>query len=516
MNKKIIFALGVLMIVSLIYPLYPSIIKAEIDSTGSTSEVVGSGDILESAPGLTLNDVPTDGSAAIIPDPYGNTVLTDKGDSVGIERNISIPASFDANGNPIPFDSNNLLTGLDAARDQNASGNYDKGAWDAFADNQFAVFDKDNMKVEYNSKTKTYDIKVNAEISKANLAANAQRMKAADQIIAAAGNKNINIEQLVDKIMKDTLKITKENTVYKAQREAILKMVRDPKQAKQWRAWLAAQQIIMANIKYIPPKQKVEKSPVPSDGGACAAWNAQGQPGPVTCLGAGTKTGFRSPCTVSQTQEYMSSYTTTTPNNSDPFIKNRSPFCDSQRGGYLNFSEIMNTFGHRVWSKDDLMNNGVSAFNRIRMQDQFANNPWKSSWRGEMRRWNPFREGNKLSGIPYKILWSPVLDSWTDADHRINPMITESIEHRDKAERSNARFTAKYGLNDPLKVYNNAPNPRMKVTALDLDNNAWNESETANIFCAGQYDMKIEPRYDIQRWDRYRLFYLHNFFTYRI
>lgn len=78
-------------------------------------------------------------------------------------------------------------------------------------------------------------------------------------------------------------------------------------------------------------------------------------------------------------------------------------------------------------------------------------------------------------------------------------MITESIEHRDNAERSNVRFTAKYGLNDPLKVYNNAPNPRMRVTALGLNNNAWNESEATNIFCTGQYDMKIEPRYDIQR-----------------
>lgn len=130
MSKKITYALEILVIVSLICPLFPGVLEAEIDSTGSTSEVVGSGYVFESAPGLTLNDVPTDGSAAIIPDPYGNTLLTDKGDSVGIERNISIPASFDANGNPIPFDANNLLTGLDAARDQTASKNYEKGAWD--------------------------------------------------------------------------------------------------------------------------------------------------------------------------------------------------------------------------------------------------------------------------------------------------------------------------------------------------------------------------------------------------
>lgn len=37
-----------------------------------------------------------------------------------------------------------------------------------------------------------------------------------------------------------------------------------------------------------------------------------------------------------------------------------------------------------------------------------------------------------------------------------------------------------------------------------------------SVIPISQYDMKIEPRYDIQRWDRYRLFDLHNFFTYRI
>lgn len=78
MNKKIIYALVILMTISLIYPLFPSDIKAEIDSTDSTSEVVGSGDILESAPGLTLNDVPADGTPATVTDNYGNTVLTDK------------------------------------------------------------------------------------------------------------------------------------------------------------------------------------------------------------------------------------------------------------------------------------------------------------------------------------------------------------------------------------------------------------------------------------------------------
>ncbi|MCI5674857.1 MAG: hypothetical protein MR314_01630, partial [Ezakiella sp.] len=318
MNKKIIYALGILMTISLIWPLFPSDIKAEIDTTDATSEVVGSEDIFESAPGLTLNDVPADGTPATVTDNYGNTVLIDKGDSVGIERNISIPASFDANGNPIPFDASNLLLGLDAAKDQNASGNYEKGAWEAFNDNQFAVFDKDSMKVEYNPETKTYDIKVNAEISKADLAANAQRMDAADRLIDGVKNGE-NTEQLVNDIMETILKISKENPVYEAQRKALLEMAKNREKAEEWKAFLDRQKIIMDNIKYIPPKQIVHTSPVPSDGGDCAKWNAQSQPAPVTCLGAGSKQGFRSPCTVSQTQEFMSSYTTTTPNNSDPY-----------------------------------------------------------------------------------------------------------------------------------------------------------------------------------------------------
>lgn len=37
-----------------------------------------------------------------------------------------------------------------------------------------------------------------------------------------------------------------------------------------------------------------------------------------------------------------------------------------------------------------------------------------------------------------------------------------------------------------------------------------------SVIPISQYYMKIEPRYDIQGWDRYRLFDLHNFFTYRI
>lgn len=78
MNKKIIYALGILVIISLICPLFPSVLEAEIDSTGSTSEVVGSGDVFESAPGLTFNDVPVDGTPATVTDNYGNTVLTDK------------------------------------------------------------------------------------------------------------------------------------------------------------------------------------------------------------------------------------------------------------------------------------------------------------------------------------------------------------------------------------------------------------------------------------------------------
>lgn len=44
----------------------------------------------------------------------------------------------------------------------------------------------------------------------------------------------------------------------------------------------------------------------------------------------------------------------------------------------------------------------------------------------------------------------------------------------------------------------------------------WKNDAQKSVIPISQYYMKIEPRYDIQRWDRYRLFDLHNFFTYRI
>lgn len=509
LDKIVIVAVVLLLPLSIVHNIT---IKAEtaadgsnIDNTGATSEVVGKNDAQKSVIPISQYDIKA-----------GVPITTKE----GIEVNISNPGGGDLvkttvfyplnvpigeNGKQMPLDKSMFNFGNDALKDGVATKNYGANAFANLIDSKALMTEK-GFEYVTNEKGDVIGIEVNYEGSKSAMENISVLTESLTTIIEDNGTTPA--DQLLSQLM-EKLDMTPEHPNYDKYKEAIEQAIKDPNMAKESLEALQKQLNMFMAMSFQPPEQTVHTSTVPSDGGACAEWNAQGQPAPVTCLGAGTQQGQRANCSVSQTQEFMSSYTTTTPNNSDPFIKNRSPFCDSQRGGYLNFSEIMNTFGHRVWSKDDLMNNGVSAFNRVRMQDQFTNNPWKSSWRGEMRRWNPFKEGNKLSGIPYKILWSPVLDSWTDADHRINPMITESIEHRDKAERSNAAFTAKYGLNDPLKVYNNAPNPRMRVTALDLNNNAWNESETANIFCAGQYDMKIEPRYDIQKWDRYRLFDLH-------
>lgn len=485
LNKIMIVAVVLLLPLLIVHNIT---IKAEtaadgsnIDNTGATSEVVGGNDAQKSVIPISQYDIKAgvpittkEGVEVNISNPGGGDLV-----KTDVFYPLNIPRGED--GKQLPVDKSMFNFGNDALKDGVATKNYGANAFANLIDSKALMTEKGFAYVK-NEKGDIVGVKVSYEGSKSAMEKISVLTKSLEAIIKDNGNTPGDklLTQLLTK-----LDMTPEHPNYDAYKEALEKAIKDNNIAKETLESLQKQLNMFMAMSFQPPKQTVHKSPVPSDGGACAAWNAQGQPAPVTCLGAGTQQGHRANCSVSQTQEFMSSYTTTTPNNSDPFIKNKSPFCDSQRGGYLNFSEIMNTFGHRVWSKDDLMNNGVSAFNRIRMKDQFANNPWKSSWRGEMRRWNPFKEGNKLSGIPYKILWSPVLDSWTDADHRINPMITESIEHRDKAERSNARFTAKYGLNDPLKVYNNAPNPRMRVTALDLNNNAWNESETANIFCAG-------------------------------
>ena len=236
-----------------------------------------------------------------------------------------------------------------------------------------------------------------------------------------------------------------------------------------------------------------------------------GQPGSVVC-DRGSGTGFRAKCTVGHDEEFMSSYTTTTPNDpADDPIRNRTLFCDDQLPGYLIFSEIMNPFGNRVYDNKTLLNNGTSKYLQYKYQDKFNENPWKSSWRGEKRNWNPFKDGNKLSGIPYKVAWTEKFDGWYDREYTMDPESKRAIPYRDKAEANNRRIGQKYGQSgNKFNVFLNAPNKQMEVTALNLDTNTWDKAKTGNAYCTEQYELKIIPRYDKQRWDRYRMYDWHH------
>ena len=294
----------------------------------------------------------------------------------------------------------------------------------------------------------------------------------------------------------------------------INKVIDDPEARERMYKDFKDLKIMEMLMQYEPPKLKVFKNQPKPGQGACDKWNALPQPGTVTC-DDGSDKGIRSKCIVSNDEEYMSSYSTTTPNDEDDPIRNWTPFCDNQLPGYLGFSEIMNPFGQRSYDNDTILNNGTSSFIKYRYTDRFNNNLWKSSWRGEERKWNPFKDGNKLSGIPYYVsTWTDKFDGWYDQDYKMDPESKKAIPLKNEAEANNNRLAQKYGQNgNKFKVFLNAPNKPMEVTALNLDTNTWDRAKTGNAFCSEQYELKTVPRYDILNWDRYRLYDWHHTVT---
>ena len=172
------------------------------------------------------------------------------------------------------------------------------------------------------------------------------------------------------------------------------------------------------------------------------------------------------------------------------------------------FSQIMNPFGDRAYTNPEILNNGINNFNKKKPMDKFDNNYWKTSYRGEgreIRKWNPFKDGNKLSGIPYKVIWTGKFDGWYDQSYNINPMITESINHVKKMENNNSNIASKYNQNgNKFNIFLKAPNNKMKVTALNLNTNTWDSADTGNLYCTDQYMLKIEPRYNLERYTIYQ------------
>ena len=472
-----------------------------VEAPGGTTEV-NPQDVQENVFQFDFNDFENGN----LPADNATISTSTDGENFNVDFRMEIPNQYDENGNVIPPTIDEYKFDKDALTDPTASNNYAADTWknNGGVDNALKVTD---AKIVQDKATGKYYLEGKATGTAESFDSQGLSLSSAQALLEAM-NRGIPKEEAIKYAMSKNGVKPENKKWHKEHEDRLRKLYGNKKAIEKYIKSQKAYPRTKLAFKRFPPKQIVKKAPPQPGEGACDKWNALGQPAPVTC-DDGTHQGVRAFCKVSNSQEPMGSYTTTTPDNSDPYIRNEKSVCDNQRSTYLGFSEIMNVFGNRTWSKDDLMNRGVSTFNRIRMQDQFANNPWKSSWRGEARKWNPFVKGNKVSGIGYNVLFSPLLDSWYDKEYQINSMITESINHKNKSERYNAQFTAKYGINDKLPVFLNAPDPKMQITALDLNNNSWNTGESSNIYCVGQYEMKVEPRYKILRWTRYRKYKVH-------
>ena len=413
----------------------------------------------------------------------------------------------DSNGKPIMITKDNFTTGTEAANSEKESKNYAGALWNGGTDSNYAPEGEiGEPKYDPNTNKTTTPITYHQDISKLDPGngkqyelcdkmekVNPNDLNAIKDILIKDGNRNSEAED-IDKQALDWQKKLKNGEV-KAHKEKLEK----------------ARTMGLATRETHPPQQICDED-TPDGQRACAIWNQVPQPGPVHC-DDGTHQGVRVVCDILKEQEPKSSYTTSTPDNSDPYIKDRSPICNDQREGMLMFSQIMNPFGDRTFSNSDILNNGINNYNKKKPMDKFDNNYWKTSYRGdgrEIRKWNPFKDGNRLSGIPYKVFWTGKFDGWYDQAYNINPMITESINHVKEMEAKNKTIASEYNQNgNKFNIFLKAPNNKMKVTALNLDTNTWDSADTGNLYCTDQYMLKIEPRYNLQRYTIYQKYERH-------
>lgn len=413
----------------------------------------------------------------------------------------------DSNGKPIMITKDNFTTGADAANSEKESKNYAGALWNGGTEADYApewvvgdpVYDP-------NTNTTTTPITYSQDISKLDpgngkqyqlcdkmLKVNSDDLNAIKEVLIKEGNRNSEAED-INKQALDWQKKLKNGEV-KAHKEKLEK----------------ARTMGLATRQTHPPQQICDED-TPDGERACAIWNKIPQPAPVHC-DDGPHQGVRVVCEVSSEKEPKSSYTTSTPDNSDPYIKDQSPICNDQREGMLMFSQIMNPFGDRTFSNSDILNNGINNYNKKKPMDKFDNNYWKTSYRGdgrEIRKWNPFKDGNRLSGIPYKVFWTKKFDGWYDQSYNINPMIIESINHVKEMECKNKTIASEYNQNgNKFNIFLKAPNNKMKVTALNLDTNTWDSADTGNLYCNEQYMLKIEPRYNLERYTIYQKYERH-------
>lgn len=212
----------------------------------------------------------------------------------------------------------------------------------------------------------------------------------------------------------------------------------------------------------------------------------------------GTCTSSVGSCIKSERQDYLSSYTTSSPNLSDPTIIRRD-MCGPHIRQYnetLTMTQ-MNQMSGRIQANQQNEQNKLQA-----LVNQFNLPTWTSKWQLESKYWNPFQEGVISPGLPVRKHMTIELDSWLDQEYSINNILTESVNIWKAAVARNRSVVRKYNGNVDIDVFNNAPNPVVKHRY--LDGREWKEINSRVIECQETYELKIEPRYDITIHNRYQ------------
>lgn len=203
-------------------------------------------------------------------------------------------------------------------------------------------------------------------------------------------------------------------------------------------------------------------------------------------------------CIKSERKDYLSSYTTTSPNQSgDTIIK--IDMCGPHIRQYnetLTMTQ-MNQMSGRIQANQQNEQNKLQA-----LVNQFNLPTWTSKWQLESKYWNPFQEGVISPGLPVRKHMTIELDSWLDQEYSINNILTESVNIWKAAKARNESVVRKYNSNANINVFNNAPNPVVKHRY--LDGREWKEINSRVIECQETYELKIEPGYDITIHNRYQ------------
>lgn len=212
----------------------------------------------------------------------------------------------------------------------------------------------------------------------------------------------------------------------------------------------------------------------------------------------GTCTSSVGACIKSERQDYLSSYTTSSPNLSDPTIIKRD-MCGPHIRQYnetLTMTQ-MNQLSGRIQVNQQNGQNKLQA-----LVNQFNLPTWTSKWQLESKYWNPFQEGVISPGLPVRKHMTIELDSWLDQEYSINNILSESVNIWKAAVARNESVVRKYNGNVDIDVFNYAPNPVVKHRY--LDGREWKEINSRVIECQETYELKIEPRYDITIHNRYQ------------